>query len=62
MVQSIKPVTPQAGHQPVRVADLRDIPLDQLVADDDAHRLVSMTVNGQDDSSHSQVSQFNSSI
>jgi hypothetical protein len=61
-MQSNLPPLAESADQSLGVTDLRAVPLEELAGDDDARRLVSMTFDGLNDSSQSQVARFNSSI
>jgi len=61
-VSSLAPAIQLGGAQPVHIADLRDVPLDQLPADADCEHIVRRIMRGQANPSRVDVAAFNSSI
>lgn len=61
-MSSLAPTIPLGRAQPVPIADLRDVPLDQLPADPDCGRIVRMIMRGQENPSRAGVAMFNSAI
>jgi len=62
VVENVTPPVPPSAVQPATIADVRDVPLEELPGDTDVRQMVSRVIGIMGDSSRIRVAMFNSAI